>query len=456
MPERSLAEWLTLLEARHPAEIDLGLERVAAVWSNIQKERRQQGNAISLPTAITVAGTNGKGSCLATMQAVTLAQGHRVGLFTSPHFLHYNERISVQGQPVDDETIVRAFDEIEAARGDISLTYFEFGTLAALVVFVDADLDLMLLEVGLGGRLDAINIIDADVAVVTSIALDHQAWLGDTRELIAVEKLGIARPSRPLVIAEVDGPEDFDDMLAATGALPFVINKDFRLQLETDRFNLTLSPNHGSSLAGSSLAGSNSASNGVSNVDPQSFQGLPSSGLMPSNKAAALQALSCAGFKLDPDKVTTALEGLTLTGRQQQLIVNGCSVILDVAHNPAAAKALAAVLPPIKGRYLAVASVLNDKDWAGIVEPLSGVFAEWRVAEISASDRATKAQTVHEVLYNAGLSSSLFESVEEAFKSALKEAAKEASKDDVIVVFGSFHTVSAVLNMQRESDGCVQ
>jgi dihydrofolate synthase/folylpolyglutamate synthase len=435
MPDRSLAEWLTLLEARHPAEIDLGLERVAAVWSAIQQQRRQQGNAISLPTAITVAGTNGKGSCLASMQAVALAHGHRIGLFTSPHFLHYNERISVQGQPVDDETIVRAFDEIEAARGDISLTYFEFGTLAALVVFVDADLDLMLLEVGLGGRLDAINIIDADVAVVTSIALDHQAWLGDTRALIAVEKLGIARPSRPLVIAEADGPEGFDRMIAATGAQPFVIDRDFKLDLTLalnlvpDRFSL-------------SLAGAGS----------KSFEGLPVSGLIPSNKAAALQALSCAGLSLNADKVIAALEGLALTGRQQHLVINDCPVILDVAHNPAAAIALAAALPAIKGRYLAVASVLNDKDWPGIVEPLSTIFAEWRVAEISASDRATKAQTLHEVLYNAGLKSSLFESVEEAFKNALTEV----DKDDVIVVFGSFHTVSAVLNMQRESDGCIQ
>ena len=435
MPDRSLAEWLTLLEARHPAEIDLGLERVAAVWSAIQQQRRQQGNAISLPTAITVAGTNGKGSCLASMQAVALAHGHRIGLFTSPHFLHYNERISVQGQPVDDETIVRAFDEIEAARGDISLTYFEFGTLAALVVFVDADLDLMLLEVGLGGRLDAINIIDADVAVVTSIALDHQAWLGDTRALIAVEKLGIARPSRPLVIAEADGPEGFDRMIAATGAQPFVIDRDFKLDLTLD---LNLVPDRFSL----SLAGAGS----------KSFEGLPVSGLIPSNKAAALQALSCAGLSLNADKVIAALEGLALTGRQQHLVINDCPVILDVAHNPAAAIALAAALPAIKGRYLAVASVLNDKDWPGIVEPLSTIFAEWRVAEISASDRATKAQTLHEVLYNAGLKSSLFESVEEAFKNALTEV----DKDDVIVVFGSFHTVSAVLNMQRESDGCIQ
>lgn len=435
MPDRDLAEWLTLLEARHPAEIDLGLERVAAVWSTIQGQRRQQGNAISLPTAITVAGTNGKGSCLASMQAVALAHGYRVGLFTSPHFLFYNERIAVQGQPVDDQTIVRAFDEIEAARGDISLTYFEFGTLAALVVFVDADLDLMLLEVGLGGRLDAINIIDADVAVVTSIALDHQAWLGDTRELIAVEKLGIARPSRPLVVAEADGPEGFDSMIAATGAQPFVIDRDFKLDLkqEPERFNLN-------------LAG----------AEPGFFKGLPVAGLMPSNKAAALQALSCAGFSLEADKVIAALEGLSLTGRQQQLMINDCTVILDVAHNPAAAMALAAALAPISGRYLAVASVLNDKDWPGIVEPLSGVFAQWYVGEISDSERATKAQTMHEVLYNAGLSSSLFESVEDAFISALAEVAKEASKDDVIVVFGSFHTVSAVLNMQRESDRCIQ
>ena len=431
MPERNLAEWLTLLEARHPSEIDLGLARVAAVWSAIKQQRRQQDRAISLPSVITVAGTNGKGSCLASMQAIMLAHGYRVGLFTSPHFLHYNERIAVQGQPVDDPTIVRAFDEIEVARGDTSLTYFEFGALAALLVFVDAGLDLMLLEVGLGGRLDAINIIDADVAVVTSIALDHQAWLGDTRELIAVEKLGIARPSKPLVVAEADGPEGFDQMIAATGAEAFVIAQDFSLSPEIDGFSLRVK---------TLTAGS------------QCFQGLPASGLLPVNKAAALQALSCAGFSLDNDKVIAALEGLTLTGRQQPLSINDRSVILDVAHNPAAAKALAAALLPINGRYLAVASVLNDKDWSGIIEPLSEIFADWRIAEISASERATKAQTLHEVLYNAGLSSRLFESVEEAFQSALKAA----TKDDVIVVFGSFHTVSAVLNMQRESDGCIQ
>jgi dihydrofolate synthase/folylpolyglutamate synthase len=431
MPERNLAEWLTLLEARHPAEIDLGLARISAVWSAIKQQRCQQGNAIVLPTVITVAGTNGKGSCLASMQGIMLGQGYRVGLFTSPHFLHYNERISVQGQPVEDQTIVCAFDEIEAVRGDTSLTYFEFGALAALLVFADADLDLMLLEVGLGGRLDAINIIDADVAIVTSIALDHQDWLGDTRELIAVEKLGIARPSKPLVVAEADGPVGFAQMIADTGAAPFIIGEDFNISPDANGFSLEIK---------------------IATAESQRFRGLPSSGLLPVNKAAAIQALSCAGFSLDRDKVNAALTGLTLTGRQQQLVIDNRQVILDVAHNPAAATALAAALPPISGRYLAVASVLSDKDWRGIVEPLSEIFEHWGIAEISASERATKAQTLHEVLYNAGLSSRLFESVEEAFQSALKAA----TKDDVIVVFGSFHTVSAVLNMQRGSDGCIQ
>ena len=426
-----LAEWLALLEARHPTEIDLGLDRVAAVWSTIVQRREQQGGSLSLPTAVTVAGTNGKGSCLASMQAILLAHGYRVGLFTSPHFLRYNERISVQGMPADDKTIVRAFDEIELARGNTSLTYVEFGTLAALLVFVDAGLDIMLLEVGLGGRLDAINIIDADVSVVTSIALDHQAWLGDTRELIAAEKLGIARSSRPLVVAEADHPVGFEQMIAATGARRFLIENEFRLQAEGDQFDLDVQ-----SLGGSLLQ----------------FLELPATGLLPSNKAAAIQALVCAGFELDPKTVAQALDGLELSGRQQRLSIAGRQVILDVAHNPAAAQVLAAALTPISGRYLAVASVLDDKDWRGIVEPLSGTFSKWHIAEISDSNRATKAQTLLEVLYNAELSSTVFESVEMAFQSAIEEA----RAGDVVVVFGSFHTVSAVLNMQRKSDGSVE
>ena len=434
MPDRCLAEWLTLLEARHPSEIDLGLDRVSAVWSELVARRQQQNNPLKLGTVITVAGTNGKGSTIASMQAILLQQGYRVGATTSPHFIDYNERISVQGEPVSDALIVSAFEEIELARQAISpepvsLTYFEFGTLAALLVFADANLDAVLLEVGLGGRLDAINIIDADVAVVTSIALDHQAWLGDTRELIAVEKLGIARPGRPLLIGEADSPKGFDQMITATGAEALQIGGDFSIELQDDQFAATLLSADG---------------------QPRLFEHLPVAGLLPINKTLAIQALLCAGFDLTDSGVAAALAELCLPGRQQQLDFKGIKVIVDVAHNPAAAIALAHSLTPIKGRYIAVASVLSDKDWSGIVEPLGNIINHWQIAEISDTERATKGQTLLEVLYNAGLSATLHEQVDGGLEKAFATALDQASADDTVVVFGSFYTVSTVLMLKQE------
>ncbi len=435
MPDRCLAEWLTLLEARHPSEIDLGLERVSAVWSELVARRAQTQTPIRLPTAISVAGTNGKGSCVASMQAIMLHHGYRVGATTSPHFIDYNERICVQGEPVCDALIVAAFAEIEAARGEISLTYFEFGALAALLVFAGAELDIMLLEVGLGGRLDAINIIDADVALLTSIALDHQAWLGDTRELIAVEKLGIARPARPLLIGEADRPSGFSQMIAATGARALHIDVDFSLAIQAEQFSAQVVAADGSQ---------------------KTLAGLPSSGLLPINKTLAIQALLSAGFELEETLVKRAFNSLSLSGRQQQVEFDGVKIILDVAHNPAAAVALAENLPQIAGRYSAVASVLADKDWAGIVAPLSAVFDDWHVAEISANERRTKGQTLIEVLYNADLSATLHGTLQEAFFKALQQS----GKNDAVVVFGSFYTVSAVLELMRElqntTDGFIQ
>ena len=429
MPDRCLAEWLTLLEARHPSEIDLGLDRVAAVWSELIARRKVRQNPIQLPTAITVAGTNGKGSCIASMQGILLQHGYRVGATTSPHFIHYNERICIQGEAVSDAAIVSAFAEIEAAREDISLTYFEFGTLAALLVFADADLDIMLLEVGLGGRLDAINIIDADVAVVSSIALDHQAWLGDTRELIAVEKLGIARAGRPLLIGEADSPQGFDQIIAATGARALVIDRDFSMNTQADQFSAQLLDGDGR---------------------PRLFENLPTAGLLPINKTLAIQALLCAGFDLEDSAVVDAFKNLSLAGRQQQLDFNGIKVIVDVAHNPAAAVALAENLSPISGRYIAVASVLADKDWPGIVAPLADIFDDWHMAEISDTERATKGQTLIEVLYNAGLSGTLHESVDGGLEKAFLCALAQAGPDDTLVVFGSFYTVSRVLMLKQE------
>ncbi len=231
MPNRSLEEWLAVIETRHPNEIDLGLARVGQVWSSL----KTQISTLSSPAFITVAGTNGKGSCVATMQAVLSAHGYSVGAFTSPHFLHYSERITINGVPASDAQIVTAFELIEDISGDISLTYFEFNALAALVIFCQQNLDAVLLEVGLGGELDAVNIIDADVAIVTSVDLDHQDWLGDTRSEIGKAKLGVARRNKPLLVGEPDLPQGFADRVVKIGADALFIGNDFRVLEDKNR-----------------------------------------------------------------------------------------------------------------------------------------------------------------------------------------------------------------------------
>lgn len=424
MPERSLADWLNLLEGRHPSEIELGLHRVSLVWQRLQSEHGF--NQQKPPLAITVAGTNGKGSSLACMQAILLEHGYSTGMFTSPHFLHYNERICLGGVPVADQIIVDAFELIEAQCGNISLTYFEFGTLAALVIFYQARPDVMLLEVGLGGRLDAINIIDADVAVLTSVALDHQDWLGDTREAIAREKLGIARPGRPLIIGEQDHPVGFKQMVAETGADALFAGKDFSYTDENP-FAVSLI--------------------GIGGEDGQlEIDQLAQSSLLATNKTVALQALLAAGIELEVATSRKALQQVGLRGRQQRLNFRGVEVILDVAHNPAAATKLAQCLAAQQGTSVAVASVLDDKDWSGILDAMSLVISHWHIAEISQISRASKGQYLLDLLYNADQSGDLHRSIEEAFLQAV-DAVSVDTEAQRIVVFGSFHTVALVLNL---------
>jgi len=418
MTDRSLAEWLDLLESRHPSEIELGLHRVNEVWQRLQAAHGLKQH--KAPLAITVAGTNGKGSCLACMQALLLEQGYSVGLFTSPHFMRYNERICLNGDPVADSSIVSAFEQIEMQCQGISLTYFEFGTLAALLIFYQTRPDIMLLEVGLGGRLDAINIIDADVAVLTSIALDHQEWLGDTREQIAREKLGIARRDRPLIIGEQDHPSGFKQMVAETGAKALYAGIDFA-HTEGDPFTAQL----------------------ISTSGLLQIEALQQSSLLAINKTLALQALYAAGLSLDTDLSRDALNRVVLMGRRQRLNFKGLEIILDVAHNPAAARALAEYLHNEEGPFLAVASVLGDKDWSGIVAEMSSVIEHWYIAEISVSSRASKGQYLLELLYNSSHSGDLYESIQQAFLEAVN-GAKESHK---VVVFGSFHTVALVLDL---------
>ena len=427
MTNRSLAEWLSLLESRHPSEIELGLERVDTVW------KRFQSTDSSTPftsQVITVAGTNGKGSCIASMQAVLLAHGYSVGSFTSPHFLVYNERICLNGQPVDDACIVAAFELIESLRDDVSLTYFEFNTLAALIIFTQKSPQIVLLEVGLGGRLDAANIIDSDIAVLTSVDLDHQQWLGNTRTKIAQEKLGIARVGKPLIIGESNYPDNFAQLVESTKADALWIGKDFDYQLQSQQFTVSLC----------------SADN-----QPISVGMLANHGPLAVNKTIALQALTSLGCPLDAQICRDALQNIPIVGRQQQVEYQSVPIILDVAHNPAAALKLAENLTNKSGKTFAVASVLEDKDWQSMVASLQSQIDYWFIAELAGISRAAKGQSLLKLLYNTGCEGMLCESVETAFKSAVSKA----EKTDNVLVFGSFHTVARVLefiSMEVESE----
>ena len=424
MPKRSLASWLRTLEHQHPIEIDLGTERVAEVWAKMQGLLHGSAKTRVNPDktlTISVAGTNGKGSCVASMEAILLAHGYSVGAFTSPHFLAYNERVRIAGQPVCDEVLVDAFEQISLSSGSISLTYFEYGTLAALWIFARAQLDVTLLEVGLGGRLDAVNIVDADVAVVTSIALDHQEWLGDTVEQIAIEKLAIARPQKPLIWGDRDTLEPLQANIAATGARLYEVGRDFYAESTNGRATLFC----------------------LSFDRPRTLTAIDDGGLLIDNKATAMQALLAAGLRLEDDLCRQALNEVSLTGRYQQMTYRGVRVVLDVAHNPAAAEQLARRLSQSRGRQLAIASVLKDKDWDGIVGALSSAVDRWYTAEINTSGRAANVHELLQVLYDRSLSGSGYESITTAFFAAIADA----TEGDNVVVLGSFHTVACVLNI---------
>ncbi len=427
MTNRSLAEWLSLLESRHPCEIELGLQRVDTVWKRFQSTASSASLASQI---ITVAGTNGKGSCIASMQAVLLAHGYSVGSFTSPHFLVYNERICLNGQPVDNQCIVAAFELIESLREEVSLTYFEFNTLAALIIFTQKSPQIVLLEVGLGGRLDAANIIDSDVAVLTSVDLDHQQWLGETRAEIAKEKLGIARANRPLIIGESNYPDNFERNVENTRADTLWIGKDFGYKAQNQQFTVNLC---------------------TADNQPISVDKIANHGPLAVNKTIALQALTSLGCTLDSRICRDALQNVPITGRQQQVEYQSVPIILDVAHNPAAALKLAENLNEQSGKTIAVASVLEDKDWQSMVASLQSHIDYWFIAELAGISRAAKGQSLLKLLYNAGGEGMLCESVETAFKSAVSKA----EKTDNVLVFGSFHTVAKVLefiSMEAKSE----
>lgn len=426
----SLQEWLNWLESSHPKEIELGLERSAKVAQALDLNFNNS-------KIITVAGTNGKGSCVAVLNALLTGAGYKVGAFTSPHFLDYNERIMVNGVPVSDEEISASFERIDQRRQTTSLTYFEFGTLAALDIFSRNNLDVIILEVGLGGRLDVVNIVDADVAVITSIDIDHVDWLGSDRESIGAEKAGVFRTSAPAICADPNPPESISRIAKALGC---------RLLLWGEQFKLSASQPSSSvcNWVGEDLAGREVS---LSNME---LPPLPLGSI-----AAAIQVieiLSLGDSPLGRQIDYRRLKDIRLPGRFQQLLFNKRQVVLDVAHNPAAAAHLERQLlsSPIEGRTFALVAMMLDKDAAGIIEPLVNVFSGWFLGDLGDNPRARKASDLENIIRSHTDSPiTRCVNISEAFY-RVHELMEET---DRLIVFGSFFTVAEVMTLIGKDSG---
>jgi dihydrofolate synthase/folylpolyglutamate synthase len=413
---QTLNDWLRWQERLHPSAIDLGLERVAAVW------QRMRPAGLDCPV-ITVGGTNGKGSCVAMLESILQSAGYRTGCYTSPHLLRYNERIHLDDVEVSDIALCEAFERVDQARNETSLTYFEFGTLAALDLFAGEAIDLAILEVGLGGRLDAVNVLDADVALVTTVGLDHMAWLGEDLDSIAREKAGIFRTGRPAVIGQTDPPAGLLEAARATGAQVFLAGRDFSAEPGEQDWRWT------------SLGRSRS--------------GLPRPALRSNcqmeNAAAVLMVLEClsARFPVEQNAIRTGLQQVKLTGRLQ-VIPGEVTLVFDVAHNRQAARNLARDLGslPCTGATHAVFACFRDKDAAGMVQALSPAVGHWHLAS-SGGERALPTDALEEALIAASV-----RSPRHSYKSvadALSEARRAARPGDRVLVTGSFLTVAAAL-----------
>jgi len=394
-----LATWLYYLEHLHSQAIELGLDRVRAVAEKLDL-------LTPAPRVFTVAGTNGKGTTCATLESVLMAAGYRVGVYSSPHLVRYTERVRIQGEELPESAHCESFAVLEAGRGDISLTYFEYGTLSALHLFKQAKLDVVILEVGLGGRLDATNIVDASVSVVTSIALDHTDWLGSDRESIGREKAGIFRAGKPAVVGEPDMPQSIADV--AQEKQSDLYRRDVNWHFSAD--------------AGYWRWVALDAGKEVNILDALPLPNVPLA-----NAATALAALHYSGLNVPEAALRSGLQRAALPGRFQT-VSESPRLILDVAHNPHAAAYLAGRLaqqPRNGGKVRAVVGMLKDKDIAGTLACLSPQV-DASVAEL----------TVH--LPQARP----FDDVESAWRQAMQEAAPQ----DIVIVCGSFHTVAHVMD----------
>jgi dihydrofolate synthase / folylpolyglutamate synthase len=411
---RTLAEWLAYQQDLHPRAIDLGLERVRAVALRL-------GLLPPGERTIIVGGTNGKGSTASLLAAMAQAHGERVGLFTSPHLWRYQERITIDGTEAQDAQLCDAFSQIEAARESESLTYFEFNALAALLVFRASRVNTSVLEVGLGGRLDATNIVDADVAVLCSVGLDHRDWLGDTLESIGAEKAGIFRAGQPVVLGSVQMPASVTRVLSTLGCKPLVAEQDFSWRIHEDgswdyraeHFNCTRLP-------------------------PPALPGA----IQYRNAAVAIAARSMLSApRLEPAALAAALRSVQLPGRLQ-FLPGEVEWVFDVAHNEAAAAVLAGELSarPVAGRTIAVMGMLEDKDVAAVATQLAPLVDHWLLCTLE-GPRGLSGEQLRGRFGVAGVSAELAGDV----ATATARARQLAQPGDRVLVCGSFHTVGPAL-----------
>lgn len=422
---RTLAEWLSYQERVNPRSIELGLDRVRKVW-------QRMGAPAPAKRVITVGGTNGKGSTVALLEAMLRAAGQRVGAFTSPHLLAYNERVRIDGTNADDAALVASFERIEAARGAgsddaVPLTYFEFGTLAAIDLFARAGVDAAVLEVGLGGRLDAVNIIDADVAVITTVDLDHMDWLGPDRDSIGREKAGIARAGRPAIVGEAAPPAGLLDALAERGARTERAGLDFGVERHADGWRWRHRDGTAMELPDPALSAPVQYANAAAAI--AALHALDGDLFMPSTLFAA----ACAG--LHEVHVQARLQSL---GGDPELIV-------DVGHNPQAARALAEwldVQPPV--RTHAVYGALADKDVAGVIGALGTRIGHWHLAGLDrATPRGLGVGALAAILRQVQPQATFDAHADVAAGLAAARAA--AQPGERILAFGSFFVAGAVL-----------
>lgn len=410
---RNFTEWLTYIEGLHPQNIEMGLDRVVQVYARM--------NAPLSCAIITVGGTNGKGSSCAMLEAMMMASDYRTGLYTSPHLHHFNERARINGRSVEGDDFVRQFEQVEAARGDTQLTYFEFTTLAIFGIFAEAAVDVAILEVGLGGRLDAVNILDADVAIVTNVGIDHVDYLGDTREAIGFEKAGIFRSGRPAICGDVDPPKSLLKHAANIGADLRLIGRDFGYAHDDATWHWHGKHQQLDTLEYPALQGINQITNA-------------------SVVLAAIEALT-QRLPVSEAALRTGLLRASLPGRFQ-ILPGKPMVILDVAHNPHAAAVLAENLRGmgVFDKTKAVFGAMRDKDIDGVIACMKDSVDYWCLTDLPVP-RAATAVEIQDRLYKLGISPErvqVFTSPDRALANALSQA----GENDRIAVFGSFWTVA--------------